>query len=73
LRESHREKLVSAGKVLYLVIATVAADTFLKLVSGQKIQYARKQFVRYSHPIVSQNQTEPEIQKRPFAFQIEKS
>ena len=38
LREGHRQKLVPARKVLYLVIATVAADTFLKLVSGQKIQ-----------------------------------
>jgi hypothetical protein len=35
---------------------------------------AKKQFVRYSHPIVSQNQTElGEGKKRPFAFQIEKS
>jgi len=37
LRESHREKLVSARKVLYLVIAAVPAYTFLKLVGGQKI------------------------------------
>jgi hypothetical protein len=37
LRESHGEKLVSARKVLYLVIAAVAAHTFLKLVGGQEI------------------------------------
>jgi hypothetical protein len=37
LREGHREKLISTGKTLHLVITAVTADTFLKLVGGQKI------------------------------------
>ena len=73
LRESHREKLVTAQKVLYLVIAAVPAYTFLKLVGGQKIHPLRKNSSSGMHTAwfrrIRPSREEP---KMPVAFRNRK-
>jgi hypothetical protein len=71
--KSNQDNVTSWSAGCEITIRQGQAYTFLKLVGRQKMHQLRENSSSGSRPIVSQNQTEPESQKRPFAFQIEKS